>query len=171
MATLSGSGIPSVPLFFFRIATFVSKSGDWMSAMSPHSNRDRSRSSSWGISWGGTVAAVTDLFLRVVERVEGVKELGLRPFLAGQELDVVDEKDVDASIAFAKIKDAVVSDGVDHLVHESLGRDVGQFQRAQMIEHVMTDGVHQMRLSKSHTAVDEQRVIRTRRRLGDGPAG
>ena len=41
------------------------------------------------------VAGEDDLLLRVVERVEGVEELVLRAFLAGEELDVVDEQDVD----------------------------------------------------------------------------
>ena len=101
-----------------------------MSAISPHSNRDRSRSSSCGNLVRRTVAADDDLLLRVVERVEGVEELGLRAFLAGQELDVVHEQDVDAAIALAEIEDAIVADGVDHLVHEALGRDVGQLQRS-----------------------------------------
>ena len=53
IATLSGSGTASASAFRLRIATFVSRSGGWMSAMSPHSNRDRNRSSSAGISLGG----------------------------------------------------------------------------------------------------------------------
>ncbi len=55
------------------------------------------------------VAAQHDLFLRVVERVERVEELGLRAFLAGHELDVVDQQDVDAAIALAEVQDAVVA--------------------------------------------------------------
>ena len=76
------------------------------------------------------VAADDDLLLRVVERVERVEELGLRAFLAGEELDVVDQQHVDAAIALAEVEDAVVADRVDHLVHEPLGRDVGQLQRS-----------------------------------------
>src|SRR6478735_3344010 len=116
------------------------------------------------------VAADDDLFLRVIERVEGVKELGLRTFLACEKLDVVDEKNVDASVAFAKIEDAIVADGVDHLVHEPLRRDVGQLQRAQMIQYVMPDRMHQMGLAESDSAVDVQRVVGPRRGFGDGPA-
>ena len=101
-----------------------------MSAISPHSNRDRSRSSSAGISCGGTVAADDDLLLRVVQRVERVEELGLRALFAREKLDVVDEQHIDRSIALAKIDDAIVADRVDHLVHEPLGRDVGQLQIA-----------------------------------------
>ena len=46
IATLSGSGTASASAFRLRIATFVSRSGGWMSAINPHSKRDRSRSSS-----------------------------------------------------------------------------------------------------------------------------
>ena len=53
IATSSGSGTASASAFFFRMAIFVSRSGGWMSAIRPHSNRDRSRSSSAGISCGG----------------------------------------------------------------------------------------------------------------------
>ena len=117
------------------------------------------------------VAADDDLLLRVVERVEGVEELGLGAFLAGQELDVVDEQHVDAAIALAEVEDPVVADRVDHLVHEALGRDVGQLQRLEVIEHVVPDRVHQVRLAQADAAVDEQRVVRARRGLGDRPAG
>jgi len=42
--TSSGRLVPSASAFFLRIAIFVSRSGGWMSAMSPHSNRERRRS-------------------------------------------------------------------------------------------------------------------------------
>jgi hypothetical protein len=48
IATASGSGTASASAFRLRIAIFVSISGGWMSAISPHSNRERSRSSSAG---------------------------------------------------------------------------------------------------------------------------
>ena len=37
----------------------VSRSGGWMSVISPHSNRDRSRSSSVAISFGGRSDEIT----------------------------------------------------------------------------------------------------------------
>ena len=43
----------SVVTFFRRIAMRVSRSGGWMSVMRPHSNRERRRSSSVAISFGG----------------------------------------------------------------------------------------------------------------------
>src|SRR6185295_11481663 len=99
------------------------------------------------------IAAQHDLLLRVVERVERVEELSLRAFLAGDKLNVVNEQYVDAAIPLAEIKNAVIAHGVDHLVHEPLGRDVSEFQIAIVLEHELTDRMHEMRLAQTHSAV------------------
>ena len=49
----SVTAIPSVVTFLRRIAIRVSRSGGWMSVISPHSKRERRRSSSVAISFGG----------------------------------------------------------------------------------------------------------------------
>ena len=49
----SGTSIPSVFTFLRRIAMRVSRSGGWMSVISPHSNRLRSRASSVAIRAAG----------------------------------------------------------------------------------------------------------------------
>jgi hypothetical protein len=49
----SATWIPSVFTFLRRMAIRVSRSGGWMSVISPHSNLDRSRSSSVAMSRGG----------------------------------------------------------------------------------------------------------------------
>ena len=136
-----------------------------MSAIRPHSNRIAAAPRALDLV-RRAVAADHDLLLRVVQRVERVEELRLRALLAGDELDVVHEQHVHAPIALTKIEDAVVTHRVDHLVHEALGRDVGELQVPVVIEDVVPDGVHQMRLAESHAAVDEQRVVGARRRLG-----
>ena len=55
----SGTWIPSVFTFLRRIAMRVSRSGGWMSVISPHSKRERSRSSSVAISRGGRSELMT----------------------------------------------------------------------------------------------------------------
>ena len=116
------------------------------------------------------VAAENDLLLRVVERVKRVEKLGLRALFADDELDVVDEQDVDAAIALAEFENAIVANRIDDFVHETLGRDVGELQPRAVREHVVPDRVHQMRFAESHAAVEEQRVIRARRRFRNGAA-
>ena len=117
------------------------------------------------------VAAEDDLLLRVVEGVEGVEELVLRAFLAGDELDVVDEQDVDRAVALTELQNPVVADGVDHLVHETFRRDVGEPQPRRVLHDVLADGVHQVGLAQADAAVDEQRVVGERRCFGHRPAG
>jgi hypothetical protein len=88
-----------------------------------------------------------------------VKKLGLCAFLAGEKLDVVYEQDVHAPVPFTEIDDAIVADRIDHFVHESLGRNVGQLQIAIVTEDVLSHGMHEVRLAKPHATVDEQRVV------------
>ncbi len=52
----------SAAAFLRMIATFISRSGGWMSAIRPHSNRERSRSSSVGISFGSASEVTTICF-------------------------------------------------------------------------------------------------------------
>ncbi len=61
-ATFSGTSTRSASAFLRRIATFVSMSGGWMSAMRPHSKRLWSRSSMVGIWRGGQSELTTICF-------------------------------------------------------------------------------------------------------------
>ena len=109
-----------------------------------------------------------DLLHALVQSVEGVEELLLRALLAGEELDVVDEQDVDRAELVAEGRHLVVAHGVDHLVGELLARDVadGRVRCARL--HEMTDGVHQVGLAHADAAVHEERVVGLRGALGDG---
>ena len=65
-----------------RIAMRVSRSGGWMSAIRPHSKRERSRVlERRGCRVGGRSELQHDLAAGLVERVEGVEELLLDPLL------------------------------------------------------------------------------------------
>jgi hypothetical protein len=108
---------------------------------------------------------MNDLFLRVVQCVERVEKLCLRAFFSRHELNVVHEQHVHAAIPLTKIEDAIVAKRIDHLVHEPLGRDVGELQRRIVLQHVLPDCVHEMRLAETHPAINEQRVVGTGRRL------
>ncbi len=57
--TSSGRLMPSSFALWSRIAILVSRSGAWMSAINPHSNRERKRSTSPGISLGGQSLEIT----------------------------------------------------------------------------------------------------------------
>ncbi len=170
-ATFSGTSTRSASAFLRRIATLVSMSGGWMSAIRPHSKRLCRRSSIVGIWRGGQSGADHDLLLRVVEGVEDVEELLLRPILAGDELDVVDQEHVDQAVLLAKGLEAIEADRVDHLVDEAVGRDVEDVQPLLARQDVVADRVHEVGLAEPDAAVDEERVVGLRGDLGDGAGG
>ena len=112
-----------------------------------------------------------DLLVRAVQRVERVEELLLQALAVLQELDVVDEQDVDLPVAALEGVAGVGPDGVDELVEERLGGHVAHLVVLVVVVHVVPDGVQQVGLAESGRAVDEQRVVRAGRRLGDAQRG
>ena len=170
-STSAGANSRSWAAFFCRIAIRVSRSGGWMSASRPHSNRVRSRSSSVASCLRRPVGTDHDLLVRVVQRIERVEELLLGPFAVLQELDVVDQQDVDVAVPALERAGLVVAQRVDEVVGELLGRHVPHVPRVAELRGVVTDRVQQVGLAEPGAAVDEQRVVRLRRRLGDRDRG
>jgi hypothetical protein len=106
-----------------RIATRVSNSGGWMSALMPERNAGPE-----------ALLEVRDLLRRAIAREDhlplghevlvGVEELFLGALLAGQELDVVDQEEVDRAVPLAELRGLVVADRGDQVVGELLARQV-----------------------------------------------
>ena len=107
-----------------------------------------------------------DLLALFVDRVERVEELLLRALLAGDELDVVDEEDIDTAVAFAELLALLRTDRVDELVRELFAGRVRDALLRVARDHRVSDRVHQMRLAESRAAVDEERVVAVARPLG-----
>src|SRR5439155_3700741 len=103
-----------------------------------------------------TVGAKDDLLPLLVDRVEGVEELLLGSFLAGDELDVVDEQDVDAAVTLSKLLALLAADGIDEFIGELFARRVHDALLGVARQHGMPDGVHQMCLAQPDATVDEQ---------------
>jgi hypothetical protein len=142
-----------------------------MSAINPHSKRLRRRSSISASSFGRTIAGDHDLLHGVVQSVEGVEELFLGAFFAGEELDVVDEQDVDAAELVAEAGHLVVAQRVDHVVGELLAGDVADGGLRLATLDFVSDGLHEVRLAHADAAIEEERVVGFGRTLGDGLAG
>ena len=119
---------------------------------------------------GRAVGGEDDLLVAVEERVERVKKFLLRAFLAGEELDVVNEQHVHLAVALAEFHERAVLDRVNELVRELLARDVGNFRTLAVREDMLADGVHEVRFPESHSAVEKERVVNFARRLRDGAA-
>ena len=148
----------------------VSRSGAVRSAMRPHSNRLRSRSSRVVICLRRSVGRQHDLLALVVDGVEGVEELLLGPLLVGDELDVVDEQQVDPPVARPEVVDPALLDAGDELVGELLAGDVDDALAREARDDRVADGVHQVRLAQADAAVQEERVVGVARALGDRQA-
>ena len=148
----------------------VSRSGAVRSAIRPHSNRLRSRSSRVRIAFGGRSRAQDDLLAVLVDRVERVEELLLGPLLVGDELDVVDEEQVDPAVAGPELVDLALLDRGDELVRELLGRRVDDALARELGDDLVADRVHQVGLAEAHAAVQEQRVVGVARALRDRQA-
>ena len=112
-----------------------------------------------------------DLRAALVQRVERVEELLLDPLLAFEELDVVDEEHVEVAVPALEALDSLVPQRVDEVVHERLARHVAHRQPARVLADVVADRLEQVSLPEPGAAVDEERVVCLRRRLGDCERG
>ena len=97
-----------------------------------------------------------------------MEKLLLGPLLAGDELDVVDEKRIDIPVLFPEFLHLVVTDRVDHFIHELLGRDIEHVSRGDELQGVEADGIEKMGLSETHAAINEKRIVILCRCLGNG---
>ena len=138
-----------------------------MSAIRPHSKRLCRRSSSVGIWRGGQSLEITICFcvswraLKMWKNSSWVRSLPAMNWMSSTSSTST------WPVLLPEGRQAVEPDGVDHLVDEAIGRDVEEVQLAVARLDVVADGVHQVRLAESHAAIEEERVVRLRRDLGD----
>ena len=153
------------------MAIFVSRSGGWISAISPHSKRERRRSSMAEISFGGQSEEITICFcwsysaLNVWKNSSWVRSRAAMNWISSTISTSMVRK------RSRKSGHALEADRGDHFVGEFLGADVGEPQRRVALLEVVADRLHQVRLAQAHSAVEEQRVVGFRRLLGHGLRG
>src|SRR6185369_82050 len=109
-----------------------------------------------------------DLLLVLVQRVEGVEELLLRPFLAGEKLDVVEQEGVDGAVTLAERRHLVVADRGDQVGDEAVGRHVDDLLPGVFLADPLADGLDQVRLAEARSTIDEERIERAAGVFGDG---
>ena len=166
-ATFSGISTRSASAFLRRMATLVSMSGGWMSAIKPHSKRLWRRSSRVGICRGGQSLEITICFWPSWRALKMWKNSSWVRSLPGDELDVVHQQHVDRAVLLAEGGQAVEADGVDHLVDEAVRGDVDEDEPLLPGLDVVADRVHEVGLAEAHPAVDEERVVGLARDLRD----
>ena len=106
-----------------------------------------------------TVGADDDLFVCVMQRVEGVEKLLLHGLFLCDELHVVDEQHVYIAVALSKLQPLIQLNRRDELVGEGFAGDVHDPRGGIVSLDRMSDGVHEVGFAQTHAAVQEQRVV------------
>src|SRR5438552_13837021 len=95
-------------------------------------------------------------------------ELLLGALLALEGLNVVDEQRVELAVALLEALGAVLAKRGYELGGESLGGRVVDRELGASAPEIVGDRPKQMGLSEARRTVEEQRVVRVARKLGDG---
>ena len=107
----------------------------------------------------------------LVELVEGMEEFLLGGFLAGDELDVIDEEQVRFPVLVPELDVLTGLDGGDQLVGKLVALDIDDVGIGLTFADAVGNGVEQMGLAHAGRAVEEQGVIDLAGDIGDGDAG
>src|SRR5262249_20852926 len=95
----------------------------------------------WYFAWRA-IRRNDDLLMRIIKRIEGMKELFLSTFFPSNELNVINQKNVVVSIPLLEAEHFVVSNGIDDFICELLRGDIGETKLfIVQFDHV-PDGVH-----------------------------
>ena len=84
-----------------------------------------------------------------------MEEFFLRAFAGGDELDIVNHQDIHGSEALAKCGHALETNRGDHFVGKFFRADVGETERRIAAFERVADGLHQVSLAKSYSAVQK----------------
>ena len=109
--------------------------------------------------------------MALVKIVEGMEKFFLRGVLAGDELDIVDEKEVRAAVFEAELVVFAFAQGVDEFVCKLVSLDVDDVVVRVVLMNFVRNGIEKVRLPNAGRAVDEKRVIRIRGLLRNGDGG
>jgi hypothetical protein len=102
---------------------------------------------------GWTVAGQHDLFMGLVESVEGMEEFFLDTLFAGEELDVVDQEDIGLTVPFAEFNELIVLYAIDVVVCKLFRRNISNARALFVGGDMVADGVEQMCFAKTDTTV------------------
>ena len=103
-----------------------------------------------------------------MQRVESVEKFLLNAFLAGEELDVVNQQHVRLAVFFAEFDELVVLNSINVFVCEFFGGEIGHARALFVADDVLADGMEQMGLAQADAAVEEERIVGFAGHLCDG---
>ena len=100
-----------------------------------------------------------------------MEEFFLRGFLAGDELNIVDEERIGLAVFFAEARGCTGANGLNQLVCKLVTLDVNDVFIREVLFQLVADGIEQVGFSQTGIAVDEKRVVVFRRLFGYLAAG
>jgi hypothetical protein len=87
--------------------------------------------------------------------------------LAGEELDIVDQQQVERVVVALEVVERLALVGLHHVGHVLLGVDVADPRAGLVEQQLVADRVDQVGLAEADAAVQEQRVVRDARVVRD----
>ena len=76
------------------------------------------------------------------EVIKGMEELFFAAVFSGQVLNIIDQKSIETgSVTTMKMVRGFVSNGIDKLIHELLGRKIANPGLGIVLQHLNADGV------------------------------
>src|SRR5579862_4239352 len=108
---------------------------------------------------GQAVRRNHDLLVLFVQSIEGVKKFFLGAFLAGYELNIVNQENVHRMKTLAEAEHFVEAQGVDHFNGEFFSADVAEARGGIALFDHVADGMHQVGLAHAHSTIEKQRVV------------
>jgi hypothetical protein len=112
------------------------------------------------------VGCDNDLTSSGTQVVEGVEELLLRSLLTGQELNVVDEKDVRRTVFAAELIASALAEGSNEVVGKVFTGEVED--TAASLRGAMPDGMEEVCLACAYRAIEEKGIVQLTRLVSDG---
>ena len=92
----------------------------------------------------------------LVQLIKDVEENLLCLLFSGQKLDVINDQYIDQLIKVGKITDGIILNGLNDLVGKFFGTDIQHRLVFALFDNSITDGLSEVRFSKTHISKDEQ---------------
>ena len=113
-----------------------------------------------------------DLLVRVVQDVEGVEKFFLSSVFPGDKLDVIDHQHITiVAITSVELFELVVTNSVNHLVHELFGRSIDNARFRHRLQDLVADSMQQMGFSEADPSIHKERVVAVCRQSRHGNTG
>ncbi len=106
-----------------------------------------------------TVGGENDLLMSIIEGIEGMEEDFLESFLAGEEVDVINQQDIDVSEVLPEFRKGFTVQGVDIEVAEFFAEEIFDFGAFVILADSLSDGLQQVCFSQAGGAVNEEGIV------------